>query len=45
MNYKQRALDIAEDVEKYNLDCEQQISLAKVYAILDLADAIRNKNK
>lgn len=42
--HKLKANEILDDLEKHNKDVTEDIEIAKVYAILDLADAIRNKN-
>ena len=43
MTYRESSIKLLEDVRTYNIDVEHKIEIAKVYAILDLAEAIRHK--
>jgi len=43
MSHRDEAIEIIEKERRYNPTPENRIAIAKVYAILDLAEAIRTK--
>jgi len=45
MNYIEKSENILHNASNYNPDLKTKVEMAKVYAILALAEAINNKNK